>query len=122
LTEQFTGTTTYLTERLETLTHFLSTSMTKPKRIYERAILMMTRSKQSGNWFLLALGLIALAFSVIYASSILTFIGLGLAFWGALLVYIPSECMCASCLELKFGCARSSVGIFICPATKMYYT
>ena len=50
------------------------------------------------------------------------FIDLGLTFWGALLLYIPSKCMCASCLELKFKCARSSVGIFICPATKMYYT
>jgi len=34
------------------------------------------------SWFLLALGLIALAFSIIYTSSILAFIGLGLTFWG----------------------------------------
>lgn len=74
------------------------------------------------SWTLLGVGVAALITSIIYASSILSFIGLGLTFWGALLLYIPSECMCASCLELKFKCARSSVGIFICPATKMYYT
>ena len=43
------------------------------------------------SWFLLALGLIALAFSIIYASSILAFIGLGLTFWGALTLYITTE-------------------------------
>lgn len=43
------------------------------------------------SWFLLALGLIALALSIIYASSILAFIGLGLTFWGALTLYIASE-------------------------------
>lgn len=41
--------------------------------------------------FLLALGLIALAFSIIYTSSILAFIGLGLTFWGALTLYITTE-------------------------------
>jgi len=43
------------------------------------------------SWFLLALGLIALALSIIYASSILAFTGLGLTFWGALLLYISTE-------------------------------
>ena len=43
------------------------------------------------SWFLLALGLIALAFSIIYTSSILAFIGLGLTFWGALTLYITTE-------------------------------
>jgi hypothetical protein len=43
------------------------------------------------SWFLLALGLIALAFSIIYTSSILAFVGLGLTFWGALTLYIASE-------------------------------
>ena len=41
--------------------------------------------------FLLALGLIALAFSIIYTSSILAFIGLGLTFWGTLTLYITTE-------------------------------
>jgi len=41
--------------------------------------------------FLLTLGLIALAFSIIYTSSILAFIGLGLTFWGAITLYIASE-------------------------------
>lgn len=43
------------------------------------------------SWFLLTLGLIALALSIIYTSSILAFIGLGLTFWGALTLYIASE-------------------------------
>ena len=37
---------------------------------------------------MLALGVIALTASAFYASSILAFIGLGLTFWGALLLYI----------------------------------
>ena len=37
---------------------------------------------------ILILGLISLAASAFYASSILAFIGLGLTFWGALLLYI----------------------------------
>ena len=41
---------------------------------------------------MLTLGVISLAASAIYASSILTFIGLGLTFWGAVLLYItPSK-------------------------------
>jgi uncharacterized protein YuzE len=39
-------------------------------------------------YVMLALGAVSLASSVFYASSILAFIGLGLAFWGALLLYI----------------------------------
>lgn len=41
--------------------------------------------------FLLILGLIALAFSIIYTSPILAFIGLGLTFWGTLALYITPE-------------------------------
>jgi uncharacterized protein YuzE len=41
---------------------------------------------------ILILGLVSLAASAFYASSILAFIGLGLTFWGALLLYItPSR-------------------------------
>ena len=40
------------------------------------------------GWLLLALGLIVLATSIIYESSILAFVGLGLTFWGPLLLYI----------------------------------
>jgi hypothetical protein len=43
------------------------------------------------SWALLAIGTIALAISIIYASSILALIGLGLTFWGALLSYIKTE-------------------------------
>ena len=43
------------------------------------------------SWVLLGLGLVALAYSVIYTSSVLAFIGLGLTFWGLLSLYITSE-------------------------------
>jgi len=42
-------------------------------------------------WLLLALGLTALAVSIIYESTILAFIGLGLTFWGTLSLYISPE-------------------------------
>jgi len=41
----------------------------------------------TAGYVLLLLGAAALASSIIYASSILAFIGLGLAFWGALLLF-----------------------------------
>jgi len=47
--------------------------------------------KKLVGWLLLALGLTALTVSVIYESTILAFIGLGLTFWGALTLYIASE-------------------------------
>jgi hypothetical protein len=40
---------------------------------------------------MLGMGASALLFSVIYASAILAFIGLGLTFWGTLLLYIQTE-------------------------------
>jgi hypothetical protein len=43
----------------------------------------------SGAMF--GLGITALLISVIYTSTILAFVGLGLTFWGAVLLYIPSE-------------------------------
>jgi len=43
------------------------------------------------SFFMLTLGLIALAISIVYASSILAFIGLGLTFWGTLTLYITTE-------------------------------
>ena len=43
------------------------------------------------NWALLSIGIIALFTSIVYVSSILAFIGLGLVFWGALLFYIQPE-------------------------------
>jgi len=47
--------------------------------------------KKLVGWLLLALGLTALTVSVIYESTILAFIGLGLTFWGALSLYISPE-------------------------------
>jgi hypothetical protein len=47
-------------------------------------------SKKLG-YILLLFGLLALLLSIVYTSSILTFIGLGLTFWGALLTYLRQE-------------------------------
>ena len=54
---------------------------TKPKTSLTKAITLA----------FLSIGAIALFTSIIYVSSILTFIGLGLVFWGALLLYIQPE-------------------------------
>ena len=43
------------------------------------------------GWFLLALGLISLAGAIIYESFIPALVGLGLTFWGPLLLYISTE-------------------------------
>lgn len=42
----------------------------------------------ASSWTMLGVGAGALLFSIIYVSQILAFIGLGLVFWGALLLYI----------------------------------
>ena len=60
------------------------TNIKKPKE-FKVNIRFSTRMVAST---ILILGLISLAASAIYASSILAFIGLGLTFWGALLLYI----------------------------------
>ena len=43
------------------------------------------------TWTFLGIGAITLFVSIIYVSSILAFIGLGLVFWGAILAYIKPE-------------------------------
>jgi hypothetical protein len=43
------------------------------------------------TWAFLSIGAIALFTSIVYVSSILAFIGLGLLFWGAILTYIQPE-------------------------------
>jgi len=56
-----------------------------------------TRTKQKTSltkattWSFLGVGSAALFISIVYVSSILAFIGLGLVFWGALLLYIQPE-------------------------------
>ena len=62
--------------------------------------------KQKGNppsavgYILLLSGAIALVTSILYSSSILAFIGLGLTFWGALLLFIkPAKYVKASLLD-----------------------
>jgi len=53
----------------------------------------MSRRKKERlvSCLLLALGLIALGFSIISTYSILAFVGLGLTFWGALTLYLTTE-------------------------------
>jgi hypothetical protein len=48
-------------------------------------------STQAASATMLFTGIIALLASIYYASSILAFIGLGLTFWGAILVFIRTE-------------------------------
>ena len=53
-----------------------------------------TRKKNFANiagWTMLGLGATALISSVMYSSSILSFIGLGLVFWGIIIKYITAE-------------------------------
>jgi len=60
------------------------------------------KRKPSGTiaYTLLLLGTIALVASILYSSSIIAFIGLGLSFWGALLLFIrPTKYVKASLLD-----------------------
>jgi len=65
-------------------------------------IQMRTRTKPSGiiGYILLSFGIISLIPSILYESSILAFIGLGLTFWGALLLFItPTKLVKADLLN-----------------------
>jgi len=50
-----------------------------------------TSLTKAAIWTFFIVGSVALLTSIVYVSSILTFIGLGLVFWGALLLYIQPE-------------------------------
>ena len=63
---------------------------------------LRTKKQPSGavGYILLLSGAIALVTSIVYSSSILAFIGLGLTFWGALLLFIkPTKYVKASLLD-----------------------
>jgi hypothetical protein len=49
------------------------------------------RLAEAASWAMLGLGVSALIVSLVYFSTILALIGLGLAFWGAILLYIRDE-------------------------------
>jgi len=56
------------------------------------------------------LGAVAIASSILYTSSILAFIGLGLVFWGALLLYIrPTRYVKASLLDSSVAASLKAV-------------
>jgi len=48
-------------------------------------------SKGIADYILALMGILALIFSIVYVSSILAFIGLGLTFWGFLFLYLKRE-------------------------------
>jgi len=50
-----------------------------------------TSLTKAATWMFLGVGSAALITSIVYVSSILAFIGIGLVFWGALLLYIQPE-------------------------------
>jgi len=66
-----------------------------PKKNYDKEHLIKTKKKNNfpkiATWLLLWIGALTLIASIIYDSSILAFIGLGLVFWGVLLLYIQPE-------------------------------
>ena len=61
----------------------------------ERNIETRTKRRLSSakviSWVLLACGVASLIVSIVYTSSILAFMGLGLTFWGALLLYLKTQ-------------------------------
>jgi hypothetical protein len=70
--------------------------MQEPKRkITGGDIGIKTKRRSSSlkviSWVLLACGVTSLIVSIIYASSILALTGLGLTFWGALLLYLKAQ-------------------------------
>jgi hypothetical protein len=46
---------------------------------------------KAASWILLGVGAAALVTSIVYVSSILAFVGLGLTFWGVLLLYVKTQ-------------------------------
>ena len=68
---------------------------------HARSALLRIDPKKYICLILISGGLVALAFSINYASSILAFTGLGLVFWGGLLLYIsPSDYVKSELLTL----------------------
>jgi hypothetical protein len=66
--------------------------MQKPKKdsALRRTIGQLGLTKITG-WAILGLGALALAVSIVYSSSTLAIIGLGMIFWGVILTYIRNE-------------------------------
>jgi len=70
--------------------------MQEPQRKFEeKNIETRTKRRPSSakaiSWALLACGVASLIVSIVYTSSILAFLGLGLTFWGALLLYLKTQ-------------------------------
>ena len=91
-----------MTERIESFQAQPETSMQcliegmsklESKREAPRLELRKHKPKPSEvvGYLLLLFGAVAFTSSIVYASSILAFIGLGLAFWGALLMFVKHE-------------------------------
>jgi hypothetical protein len=69
--------------------------MQEPLRKGEEKSIETTKRRSSSakviSWALLVCGLASLIVSIVYNSSILAFMGLGLTFWGALLLYLKTQ-------------------------------
>jgi hypothetical protein len=70
--------------------------LAKIKELEKKNLRAKTRSKRRqpstlAGYTMTATGILALAFSVLFSSTILAFIGLGLTFWGALLLFIRPQ-------------------------------
>ena len=61
------------------------------KTVEKTEITHTTSLANIAGWMLIGFGAIALITSIIYSSSILAFIGLGLVFWGIIIKYITTE-------------------------------
>jgi hypothetical protein len=57
----------------------------------EKRMRIRTSMRGATSGTMLLLGIVALLTSIVYTSSILAFIGLGLVFWGAILLYVEPE-------------------------------
>jgi len=64
--------------------------MQNPEKIQTERKRKLSLTKVSG-WTILGFGAAAIIASIFYASQILAFIGLGLTFWGVILIYIQTE-------------------------------
>jgi hypothetical protein len=69
--------------------------MQEPQRKSEERNIETTKRRPSSakaiSWALLTCGVASLIVSIVYNSSILAFMGLGLTFWGALLLYLKTQ-------------------------------
>jgi len=84
--------------KLSVSRQYLNIRMAKPLKTGMTVLMVSKMSKRKRmaseritGYILALVGILALVLSIAYVSSILAFIGLGLTFWGALLLYLKNE-------------------------------